>query len=206
MSTPEQTIAELRAENRLLRVAVAEAEQVAHDLRHGYDEAITKVSVLERRIEQMRKRIYGATSERHHPGQQSLDLGTPTELPVDAFVTTVASPTSGGAADVSDSSAVTAIRPIGKRPQVGRHPGRRALPADAEVVISDVTVPEHERLDANGQPLPMLGYRTTDKWDYRVGTYLYTLTNHHIRINLNSRMNNHALTHYSCRMYTGNGL
>jgi len=172
MSTPEQTIAELRAENRLLRVAVAEAEQVAHDLRHEYDEAITKVSVLERRIEQMRKRIYGATSERHHPGQQSLDLGTPTELPVDAFVTTVASPTSGGAADVSDSSAVTAIRPIGKRPQVGRHPGRRALPADAEVVISDVTVPEQERLDANGQPLPMLGYRTTDKWDYRVGTYL----------------------------------
>ena len=175
MSTPDAIIAALRADTLLLQSAVADAEQVAHDLRHERDEALAKLSVLEARIEQMRKRIYGASSERHHPGQQSLPFGVPAELPalpVAAASSTETSPISPASVSASDAPAVTATRSIGKRPQAGRHPGRRALPADAEVVISDVTVPEQERLDANGQPLPMLGYRTTDKWDYRVGTYL----------------------------------
>ena len=171
MSAQDPIIAALHAENRRLRGALVEAEQVAHDLRQERDEAAIKLSVLERRIEQLRKRVYGATSERHHPGQQSLDLGVPAEVaepPSDAASST----TDPTAPTTPTSSSPTPDRPVGKRPQAGRHPGRRALPADAEVVFADVTVPDHERLDANGQPLPLIGYRTTDKWDYRVGTYL----------------------------------
>jgi transposase len=54
----------------------------------------------------------------------------------------------------------------------GSHPGRRRPPADAEVVELELPVPEAERLDEQGQPLPFLGWRTSDKWDYRPGSYL----------------------------------
>jgi transposase len=176
MSAPDPIIAELYAENRRLRAAAAEAEQVAYDLRQERDAAVAQATVLERRIEQMRRRIYGASSERHHPGQQCLDLGLPVELPAstvdtaEAASATTTTPTS--ATPTADAVSATMPTPRGRRPQAGRHPGRRALPADAEVIVEEVTVPAHERLDVDGQPLPIIGYRTTDKWDYRVGTYL----------------------------------
>jgi len=183
MSTHETTIAELRAENRRLRTVAMEAEQVAHDLRQERDEALMKLSVLERRIEQMRKRIYGWSSERHHPGQQNIDLGIAQELPAVSLETTPtssssSSPATQAAQEVTESPADPPAAPaakgasVGKRPQAGRHPGRRSLPLDSEVVIEEVTIPEHERLDEHGQPLPLLGYRTSDKWDYRRGAYL----------------------------------
>ena len=150
---------------------------MAHDLGVERDTLIAKLALLEGRIERMCKRVYGWTSERHHPGQQRLDLGMPMEL-TDAAPDDVAAPaapmpaTESSPAAAAASSPATPLPLADKRPRAGRHPGRRALPADAEVVVEDVTVPAGERLDADGQPLPLLGYRTTDKWDYRVGTYL----------------------------------
>lgn len=183
MPTSEQIVAARHAQIRQLRAAVAEAEQVAQDLRQERDEAAIKLSVLERRIEQLRRRAYGTSAECHHPGQQSIALGLGTDLSEPSSDTQSSTwpstreeaalqSAATAAAPAAESSLIASAQSLGKRPQAGRHPGRRALPADAEVIVEEVTVPEQERLDAHGQPLPLLGYRTTDKWDYRVGTYL----------------------------------
>jgi transposase len=171
MLSPDADIAALRSENQRLRAHLAERDQEAHDLRQENDVMRAKLSALEHRLHAMRKRIYGWTSERHHPGQGHIDLGIPAELACDPGV----SASSEGSTNVAATLQPTATppaSPLGKRPRAGRHPGRRALPADAEVVVEDVTLPENERLDEHGHPLPLLGYRSTDKWDFRVGTYL----------------------------------
>ncbi len=177
MTPPDDELARLRAENRLLRAQVRDRDQEAHDLRRENEEIRAKLTLLEQRIARMCKRLYGWTSERHLPGQQRIDLGVALELASDlpAIADAAASPHSDRTTPASPATPPTsasAASGIGKRPQAGRHPGRRALPADTEVVVEEVTVPECDRLDRNGQPLPLLGYRTTDKWDFRVGTYL----------------------------------
>ncbi|MBA3684540.1 MAG: IS66 family transposase [Planctomycetes bacterium] len=183
MPTSDEEIALLRAENRLLRAQAGEREQEAHDLRGENEDLRAKLAVLEQRIERMCKRLYGWSSERHHPGQQRVDLDIAADVPADpATAVTVAegsAPAAGGtlsplpATDrAGDAATRSGTSAAGKRPQAGRHPGRRALPADAEVVVEEITVPEHERMDADGQPLPLLAWRTCDKWDYRPGVYL----------------------------------
>jgi transposase len=137
--------------------------------------------------------VYGWSAERHHPGQQVIDvvqvIAQDQELAVsdeqtaeppqqenkrDAVVgsqtdSTLAQNDSHLAFSASSAIAATAI----KRPRVpGQHPGRRRLPAGTEMVTEELTVPEHERVDDNGQPLPIIGYRVTKKWDYRPGAYI----------------------------------
>ena len=186
----EELLALARAQIRLLRVQLADRDQELSDVRHEHDLAKAKLTVLEHRIEQMRKRLYGATSERHHhPGQERLDLGVAENISIDEVSASViagdapCTPTSArsdpnanvtplAAASTAPSGADAATSTREKPSRAGCHPGRRALPIGAEVVIQDVTIPEDERRDADGVPLPLLGYRTTDQWDYRVGTYL----------------------------------
>ncbi|MBA2721359.1 MAG: IS66 family transposase [Methylibium sp.] len=192
MSALADENASLRAENRALRGQLAEREQEAHDLRYENDSLTTRVGALESSIERMRKRLFGWTSEQHHPGQQRLDLGAEhrdvsasdgaaadaaTVASTGSMVTTDAATdaVTGSAAAATSAGPAVGASPTGssdKGSRVGRHPGRRRLPADAEIQVSEIIVPDHERLDASGQPLPLLGYRTTDQWDYRPGTYL----------------------------------
>lgn len=81
-------------------------------------------------------------------------------------MTTGSATTSSSAAAPSGTNTRTPRRP-------GSHPGRRHLPADTEVILPEpITLPEHERLDADGRPLPLLGYRSTDLWDFRPGAYV----------------------------------
>jgi transposase len=192
MSTPDQELAQLRAENRRLRALAGEREQEAHDLRSENEELRAKLAALQGRIERMTRRLYGPSSERHHPDQQSVDLTFPPEVAGDAqviadaaddggivaadAVTPAEAPEAAAVAAATNSQVSAAAAPDsasapGTAPR-RRHPGRHALPADAEIIIEERTVPENERLDAAGQPLPFLGYRDGDKWDYRPGTYL----------------------------------
>ena len=196
MFTPEQEVAALRAENRRLLALVSEREQEAHDLRIENDELKGKLAGLESRIERMTKRLYGASSERHHPDQQEIALEFPVDLAGEAVIVadaeltadadpkptatpsdaTVAVTSSTASAPTTTDGAANKTSATSAPNTKRRHPGRRALPADTEVVIDERTVPEHERLDADGQPLPLLGFRDTDKWDYRQGAYVIRRT------------------------------
>jgi transposase len=178
MSTPAEELLEVRAAYRRVCGQLAERDQEAHDLRQQNEELQGKVDALQSRLERMTRRVYGWSSERHHPGQQRIDLGLPeilVETPAsDAAATTTAAlvpaamSTSPSSATTTDGAAAPQRRPR----QPGSHPGRRRLPASSEVVEQDLTMPEDERLDEHGQPLPFLGWRTSDTWDYRPGIYL----------------------------------
>ena len=185
MSAAESDLIALRAENRLLRVQIGEREQEAHDLRATNEELTAKVGALEQRLARMAKRIFGWSSERRqHPDQQRIALeftlaahaevapviDIPGAAPAPVTPTTAAAPvTPTTAAATAQKSAVPQRTP--RAP--GSHPGRRCLPADTEVILPEpITVPEHERLDEHGEPLPLLGYRTTDLWDFRPGAYV----------------------------------
>jgi transposase len=178
MPTPAEELIEVRAAYRRVCGQLAERDQEAHDLRQHNDELRSQVDALQSRLERMTRRVYGWSSERHHPNQQHIDLG-------EASILAEAAPPAAAPSDVpaaSDAPAPTeppasaSSAPSGaspRRPRApGSHPGRRRLPAHAEVVEQDLTLPEHERLDEHGQPLAFLGWRTSDKWDYRPGTYL----------------------------------
>lgn len=189
MSAVEQELIELRAANRRLLAQVAEREQEAHDLRHENEELKAKLAGLETRIERLTKRIYGWSSERHHPGQQQIDLGQPvTSLDEEAAPAETASDSStatpsvlatetlasdGATSPQASTTSAPPSKPHQRAPRApDRHPGRRRLPESAEVIETDLVVPETERLDEHGQPLPILGWRVSDKWDYRPGAYL----------------------------------
>jgi transposase len=177
MTAADSELIALRADNRLLRVQLDERAQEAHDLRAANDELTAKVGALEQRLVRMTKRIFGWSSERRsHPDQQRIAL---------EFVPAADSDVALGGGLVADHlsvqasvptsapSAQTAAAPKRKPRAPGSHPGRRCLPADTEVILPEpITLPEHERLDEHGQPLPLLGYRTTDLWDFRPGAYV----------------------------------
>lgn len=175
MSTPAEELIEVRAAYRRVCGQLAERDQEAHDLRQQNEELQGKVDALQARLERMTRRVYGWSSERHHPEQQRIDLGM-AEILVEAPAPDA--PASADDATATTPAALTTKPTIGpsaaqRRPRKpGSHPGRRRLPASSEVVEQDLTVPEHERLDEHGQPLPFLGWRTSDKWDYRPGIYL----------------------------------
>ena len=181
MSTPAEELIEVRAAYRRVCGHLADRDQEVHDLRQHNEELQGKVDALQARLERMTRRVYGWSSERHHPGQQRIDLGlaeiqdaaAAPDAPASAgdvtAITTVALTTT-----ISSNSTSTDGSPAAQRRprKPGSHPGRRRLPTSSEVVEQDLTVPEHERLDEHGQPLPFLGWRTSDKWDYRPGIYL----------------------------------
>lgn len=169
MSAMERELAEHRATIRLLRGQLTEREQEAHDLRRHNEELQAKLDALQHRIEGMNRRIYGASSERHHPGQQTIGLAAPVEIAEDA--PTSHTPVTTTATSPAPAAATTPASTHRPR-QPGRHPGRRRLPASAEVVETDLDVPASDRLDENGKPLPFLGWRVSEKWDYRPGAYL----------------------------------
>jgi transposase/uncharacterized protein YukE len=184
MSASDTELAEMRSVIRSLQAQLAEREQEAHDLRNENTELQAKVDALQGRIERMNRRIYGSSSERHHPDQQHIDLGMPvvvaeaeTEAETEATTTVTAPPdmpaATGASAAATLAATATGTPGAGRRPrQPGSHPGRRRLPDSAEIVETDLEVPAADRLDANGQPLPVIGWRISDKWDYRPGTYL----------------------------------
>lgn len=168
MSALERELAELRAAHRALHSQCAEREQEVHDLRIENEELQAKLDAVLARVERMTRRIYGASSERHHPDQQAIDLGQPTivaDTATSADAATVVTP------PARSPAAFPAPRARHPR-QPGSHPGRRRLPKNAEIVLQDMEVPAHERLDKHGQPLPLLGYRVTDKWDFRPSCYV----------------------------------
>jgi transposase len=176
MRTPAEELIEVRAAYRRVCAQLVERDQEAHDLRHQNEELQGKVDALQARLERMTRRVYGWSSERHHPDQQRIDFGQP-EIPADtsasdagavAMTIPAESPASSTRAATADGTATPQRRP--RKP--GSHPGRRRLPASSEVVEQDLVVPEHERLDEHGSPLALLGWRTSEKWDYRPGTYL----------------------------------
>ena len=176
MPTPAEELIEVRAAYRRVCGQLAERDQEAHDLRQQNEELQGKVDALQSRLERMTRRVYGWSSERHHPNQQRIDLGLPEILMETPEPDTAATETTAPAeTPASPSGATTTDGPSAphRRPRKpGSHPGRRRLPASSEVVEQDLTVPEDERLDEHGQPLPFLGWRTSDKWDYRPGIYL----------------------------------
>lgn len=175
MPTPAEELIEVRAAYRRVCAQLAERDQEAHDLRQQNEELQGKVDALQSRLERMTRRVYGWSSERHHPGQQRIALGEPEVLVEAAVPETAASTVAPAETSASPTSATTAdgtAAPQRRPRKPGSHPGRRRPPTSSEVIEQDLTVPEHERLDERGQPLALLGWRTSEKWDYRPGTYL----------------------------------
>jgi len=174
MTEPADELIELRAAYRRVCSQLSERDQVAHDLRQANDELTAKNEALQARIEKMTRRTYGWSSERHHPGQQQIGLTVPAELDESPETAMPAGPDVTPPAASAASANADGSKPKPKRRprKPGSHPGRRRPPATAEIIDEDVTVPENERLDEHGQPLPILGWRTSNKWDYRPGTYL----------------------------------
>jgi transposase len=155
--------ARLLAENRMLRGRIAELESAHAAVTTDRDALRAEVgSLTERlermhyRVEQMSRRIFGSSSERHHPGQQTIGFPDQPVLATDA---------------TPASTPETADAPRHKRRTGTTRTGRRKLPAHLEVIEDPVTVPESERLGPDGQPLPMIGRRVTDQLDYRAGGF-----------------------------------
>lgn len=161
----------MRAAYRRVCALLAERDQEAHDQRQQIEELQSKLNAVESRLERMTRRAYGWSSERHHPGQQQIDLGQP-EILAEAPMPVTTPPATAGTAASSPPSSSAAPAAQRRPRQPGSHPGRRRPPVGSEVVEQDLTLPASERLDEHGQPLPFLGWRTSEKWDFRPAAYL----------------------------------
>ncbi|MBA3937540.1 MAG: IS66 family transposase [Planctomycetes bacterium] len=167
---------ELVIENTTLRAQVADLTE--------------KLEVMSYRMAQMARRVFGRSSEPHHPDPQQLEetlrqvLAEHALRPVNPGTTassaadSAASPAAAG----QDNATTTAAQPHSQHAAASqwtspatraraKRRGRLTLPAclPTEDVLLDV--PESERLDAHGNPLPQVGMEIIWKLDYRPPTF-----------------------------------
>jgi len=123
-----------------------------------------QLEVMTYRMAQMTRRVFGRSSETHHPGQQQLDeimrqILVEKELrPDDSTDATTTAVTTADAATASNTTA--AATPRTKRR------GRLSLPDTLPIEERFIAVPESERLGPDGKPLPQIGTRIVDKLDH----------------------------------------
>lgn len=153
------------------------------DLRARVADLTEKIESMNFRLYQLARRVFGRSSERHHPDQQHLDEimrqilveqelhpvcadPTPILMPEGEAASTAvtattpeASPTTGGTGTAPLRQSTT-TRPRAKRR------GRMALPDSLPIDERVVEVPESERLGPDGTPLPQIGTRVVMKLDY----------------------------------------
>lgn len=172
------TSAEVVIENAALRAQVADLTE--------------KLEVMTYRMVQMTRRVFGRSSETHHPDQQHLDeimrqILVENELQSDdSTATATAAATTAEAATTSNTTAATA------KPRTKRR-GRLSLPDTLPIEERLIELPESERLDPDGKPLPQIGTRFVDKLDHfpawfrrlRLIYAIYGSSLHQVRISAN---------------------
>ncbi len=180
--TAESENAALRA---YLATAQAPTEMVIENAVLGAQVAdlTEKLEVMSYRMAQMARRVFGRSSEPHHPDPQQLKetlrqvLAEHALRPVDPETTAssaanlAASPTPAcddNAPVAADAAASPGTSPV-TRARAKRR-GRLTLPACLPIEDVLLDVPESERLDAHGNPLPQVGTDITWKLDYRPPT------------------------------------
>lgn len=153
------TTADLIIENTRLTARVADLTE--------------RMEVMLARVALMTRRIYGRGQRQHHPDQQVLD-----EIMRQILVETalrpddsVASPAADATTTGQGSAAGTAASPAAAGTSVPRPPrakrrSRLAFPADMPTEDVLLSVPESERLDADGKPLPQVGMEVRTKLDF----------------------------------------
>jgi len=172
------TSAEVVIENAALRAQVADLTE--------------KLEVMTYRMVQMTRRVFGRSSETHHPDQQHLDeimrqILVENELQSDdSTATATTAATTAEAATTSNTTAATA------KPRTKRR-GRLSLPDTLPIEERLIELPESERLDPDGKPLPQIGTRFVDKLDHfpawfrrlRLIYAIYGSSLHQVRISAN---------------------
>jgi len=172
------TSAEVVIENAALRAQVADLTE--------------KLEVMTYRMVQMTRRVFGRSSETHHPDQQHLDeimrqILVENELQSDdSTATATTAATTAEVATTSNTTAATAKTRTKRR-------GRLSLPDTLPIEERLIELPESERLDPDGKPLPQIGTRFVDKLDHfpawfrrlRLIYAIYGSSLHQVRISAN---------------------
>jgi len=172
------TAAEVVIENAALRAQVADLTE--------------KLEVMTYRMAQMTRRVFGRSSETHHPDQQHLDeimrqILVENELQSDdSTATATTAATTAEAATTSNTTAATA------KPRTKRR-GRLSLPDTLPIEERLIELPESERFGPDGKPLPQIGTRFVDKLDHfpawfrrlRLIYAIYGSSLHQVRISAN---------------------
>ncbi|MBA3678528.1 MAG: transposase [Sphingosinicella sp.] len=144
------TAAEMVVENAALRVQVADLTE--------------KLEIMTYRMVQMTRRVFGRSSETHHPDQQHLDeimrqILVENELrPDDSTAATTTAATTADATTTSSTAATATLRT--------KRRGRLSLPDTLPIEERFIELPESERLGPDGKPLPQIGTRIVDKLDH----------------------------------------
>ncbi len=168
---------QLEAENAVVRAQLAANGQSADAvienaaLRAQVQDLTMKMEAMSYRLHQLTRRVFGRSSEGHHPDQQQLDeimrqILVETTLTPDDSTT----PTPTSILIESTPSCQTAAPAVGAAPSApqGRSPatkprakrrGRMALPDSLPITDRLMEVPESERLGPDGTPLPQIGTR-----------------------------------------------
>ncbi len=146
-------------------------------LRGQVNELTEKLEVMHYRMTQMTRRLFGSSSERHHPDQQMLDevmrqirvenALVASDARADADATAVAAgdqPAADSDPGASPTPGQQQQEPKKKDKKKGR--GRLTLPAHLPIEDRRIEVPESERLGPDGTPLPEVGAEITWKLDY----------------------------------------
>ena len=148
-------IAELEATNaRLVSANLA--------LQKKLDDVTERLDVLLHRVSQMSRRMYSNSSERHHPGQQSI-------FEAESIASDIASALE--VAKNSESTIITAALPLDAsvppKRRGGKKPGqgRLQVPAHLEIKETFVEIPESKRIGPDGRPLVKVDTKTVIKLD-----------------------------------------
>ena len=152
-----RTAAEVVIENAALRATVADLTE--------------KLEVMTYRMAQMARRVFGRSSETHHPDQQQLDeimrqILVENELRPDDVTAAAAAAAATTATATASASASGAAAPVpAVKPRTKRR-GRLTLPDTLPIEERLIELPESERIGPDGKPLPQIGTRIVDKLDH----------------------------------------
>lgn len=172
-------LAQVRAENTRLRSQLHRSAATVADLRARLDasaaenaalrttlaEMKDKMEVMNFRVAQMSRRIFGNLSESHHPDQQTIEqimqslCGVGAGQPAQPLIPDV----------VATTGASAAAKPGRKNKKRG---GRLVLPDHLPMEDRRLETPEAERLGLDGRPLPLLREEISWKLDYKPPTFL----------------------------------
>jgi len=157
----ETRIAELEATNaRLVSANLA--------LQKKLDDVTGRLEVLLHRVSQMSRRMYSNSSERHHPDQQSIfevesvaaDLARTLEATKDPGSTIF-------------TAALPPDAPVPPKRRGGKKPGqgRLQVPVHLHIEVTNVEIPESERIGLDGRLLVQVDSKTVVKLDYIAGGF-----------------------------------
>ena len=156
---------------RIAELEATNASLVAANLalQKKLDDVTGKLEVLLHRVSQMSRRMYSNSSERHHPGQQSI-------FEAESVASDIASALE--AAKNSESTIFTAALPsdasVPPKRRGGKKPGqgRLQVPAHLHIEVTNIEIPESERIGLDGQPLVQVDFKTVIKLDFLAGGFV----------------------------------